>query len=349
MDKALREFLVKEIKFKRCSLAPLDILLLIGTSVAGACLRESVVSYVSMEGITMAQTAMLNQLKLLSFLFDTFLAILVMDMVITHTGNKIKGFLAYGVMILLPVLAASSAMWGLGDQVYVFFALLAVAYLLKGKKNLGLISLGISILINSNGLFLLPVFIGLYLKKEVKTVSFLAPLFGFVGNRLLVTGILPIKIPMITADNLLKSTREKALLSYNYPNIYQIFGTEQFVEEYSQAAYWFVICLGLIMGIIIGLSKRPLTKERIVRLFVLSAIVIPYFAPFMNERSGMLADVTAVVLGFFVFKKFYIPLVQVIISYVAYSAYFRGESVMPMALVAAVSLVLIMDLIREEA
>ena len=275
MDKALREFLTKEIKFKKCALAPLDMLLLIGTSVAVALLRESVVSYVSMVAVSQTQAVMLNQLKFLSFLFDTFIALLAMDMVITRTGNKIKGFLAYGVMILLPVLAAGSAMWGMGDQVYVFFALLAVSYVLKGKKNLGLISLGVSILINSNGLFLLPVFIGLYFKKEVKAASFLAPLLGFIGNRLLVTGVVPVKIPMITAENLLKETREQTLLSYNYPNIYQIFGTDRFVTEYSQAAYWFVICLGVIIGIFIALSKKPLTKERIMRLFVLSAMIIP--------------------------------------------------------------------------
>lgn len=349
MDKALREFLVKEIKFKRCQLSPLDILLIIGTAVAGACLRESVISYMPLEDFDTAGKVMLNQLKSLSFLFDIFLAVLVMDLVLSQTGNKIKGFLAFGVMLLLPVLAAGSAMWGMGDQVYVFFAVLAVSYVLKGKKNLGLISLSLSILLNSNGLFLLPVFFGLYLKREVKAVTFLAPLTGFVANRLLVTGVLPVRLSMIEANKLLEDSRESVSLSYHYPNIYQIFGTDQFVEEYSQAAFWFVICLFVLLGLFIGLSKQLLTGERIVRLFVLSTMIIPYFAPFMNERSGMLADVTAVVLGFLTFKKFYIPLVQIIISYAAYSAYFRGESVMPMALVAAVSLVLIMDLIREEA
>lgn len=349
MDKAIREFLVKEIKFKRCTLAPLDILLLIGTAVAGACLRESVISYAPMDMADTSGMALINQLKVISFLFDVFLALLVMDMVITCTQNKIKGFLAFGVMMLLPVLAASSAMWGLGDEVYVLFGILSAAYVLKGRRNLGLVSLGISILLNCNGLFFLPVFIGLYLRKEVRAVSFLAPLLGFLGNRLLVTGIIPLKIPMILSDSLLQESRETILLSYNYPNIYQIFGADKFVDEYSQAAFWFVICLGLMIGVLAAFNKKPFTKERILRLFVLSAMVLPYFAPFMNERSGMLADVAAVVLGFTVLRKFYVPLVQVIISYVAYSAYFRGESVMPMALVAAVALLLIMDLIREEA
>ena len=344
MDKAIREFLVKEIKFKKYSLAPLDILLLIGTAVAGVCLRESVIAYVPLEDAG----SVFQQLKLFSMIFDVFLAVLMLDTVTGITGNKIKGFLAYGVMLLLPVLAAGSAMWGMGDQVYVFFALLSITYTLKGKGSIGLCSLGISILLNANGLFLLPVFLGLYLQKEVKAAAFLAPLAGLLGNRLLVTGILPVRLSFIQAEALLKESRGEALLSYHYPNIYQIFGVDKFVTEYSQAAFWFVICLGVMIAVLMALSKKPLTKERLLRLFVLSAMVIPYFAPFMNERSGMIADVAAVLLGFVMLHKFYVPLVQVIISYVAYSAYFRGESVMPMALVAAVSLVLIMDLIREE-
>lgn len=347
MDKAIREFLVKEIKFKRCSLAPLDILLLVGTAVAGACLRESVISYVPVADDQIA--GMANQLKILSMLFDVFLAVLVMDLVTKMTGNKIKGFLAYGVILTLPVLAAGSAMWGMGDSVYVFFAVLAIAYTLKGKKNLGLCSLGISILLNSNGLFLLPVFLGLYLKKEVKAVSFLAPLAGFVGNRLILSGILPIRLSIFQGEALMKGQRESVLLSYNYPNIYQIFGTDQFVTEYSQVAICFVICLGIMIGVLAAIRKKSFTKERLLLLFTLCAMVLPYFAPFMDERSGLLADVTAVMLGFTMLRKFYIPLVQVIISYGAYSAYFRGESAVPMALFAAASLLLIMDLIREEA
>ncbi len=348
MDKAIREFLTREIRLKKYSLAPLDILLIIGTAVAGAFLRESVAAYLPVE-TGEAGLAMLNRLKLLSMIFDVFLAVLMMDIVTGMTGNKIKGFLAYGVMLLLPVLAAGSAMWGTGDQAYVFFALLSISYTLKGKGNLGLCSLGVSIFLNANGLFLLPVFLGLYFKKEVKAAAFLAPLAGIAGNRLSAAGILPIRLPMLQAEGLLMEGRKETLLSYNYPNIYQIFGTDKFVTEYSQAALCFVICLGVIIGVLTALNNKPLTKERLVGLFVLSAMVLPYFAPFMNERSGMIADVAAVLLGFVMFRKFYVPLVQVIISYVAYSAYFRGESVMPMALAAAASLLLIMDLIREEA
>lgn len=347
MDKAIREFLVKEIKFKKYSLAPLDILLLVGTAVAGACLRESVISYVPVEAGE-AELAMINQLKVFSMVFDVFLAVLMLDMVTAITGNKVKGFLAYGVMLLLPVLAASSAMWGMGDEVYVFFALLSIAYTVKGKGNLGLCSLGISILLNRNGLFLLPVFLGLYIRKEIKGAAFLAPVAGLLGNGLIAMKILPVRFSLFQADVLLKESRKETLLSYHYPNIYQIFGVDKFVTEYSCAAFCFVICLGVIMGVLAALGKKSFTKERLLVLFVLSAMVIPYFAPFMNERSGMIADVAAVLLGFVMLRKFYIPLVQVIISYVAYSAYFRGESVMPMALVAAVSLLLIMDLIREE-
>ena len=51
------------------------------------------------------------------------------------------------------------------------------------------------------------------------------------------------------------------------------------------------------------------------------AILTPYFLPHMHERYGCLADILAVLYAMMNRKRFYIPLVQILISFNCYMAY----------------------------
>ncbi len=348
MDKAITGFLTKEIKWKQFSFAPLDLLLLLGTTVVAILLRESIFNYTALNTVNESQELISIELKVFYSLIDFVLAVICACLVLSLTNNKIKSFLAYGITLMFPVLTAGSAMWGMGDSIYLLFTVAAVGFALRKKADLGLISLGIASIFNMNALFVLPVFIMLYLRKEVKIISFIFPFIGFWTNKWLSMPECPIFNSIFAAERLLSESRPTKLLSYNYPNIFQFFGPGEFVQEYSQASVWLVVFAAVIFGVLTAMNKKENTNKRILSLFVLSALLIPFLAPFMNERSGMLAAVLALILGFTTMKKFYIPIVQGILVYIAFSAFFRGESVIPLALAAGVSLLLIMDLLREE-
>lgn len=348
MDKAIISFLRKEFRWKQLSFAPLDLLLLIGTTVVAILLRESVFNYTALSTVNELQSLVAVEGKIFYSLLDFALAVLCAYLVFYLTKNKIKCYLAYAITLMFPVLAAGSAMWGMGDVIYLIFALVAVILTLQKKAGLGLISLGIACTFNQNALFLLPVFLMLYLKKEVKFLSFLFPLVGFIVNKWLLMPDCPIYSPMFAAENLLFESRKSELLSYHYPNIFQLFGPAEFVHEYSQVMIWMTVFTAVIFGVLTAMNKKEMTSVRILSLFVLSTLLLPFLAPFMNERSGMLSAVLALVLGFTIMRKFYIPIVQGILVYIAFSAFFRGESVVPLAFAAGISLLLIMDLLREE-
>ena len=348
MDKAITGFLTKEIKWKQFSFAPLDLLLLLGTTVVAILLRESVFNYTALNTVNESQELITIELKIFYSLIDLIFAVVCACLVFTLTKNKIKSFLAYGITLMFPVISAGSAMWGMGDSIYLLFALTAVGFTLQKKADFGLISLGIASVFNINALFLLPVFLMLYLRKEVKIISFIFPFIGFWVNKWFLMPECPMFNSIFAAERLLSESRPTRLLSYNYPNIFQLFGPGEFVQEYSQAAVWLVVFAAVIFGVLTAMNKKDITNKRIVSLFVLSALLLPFLAPFMNERSGMLAAVLALILGFTTMKKFYIPIIQGILVYIAFSTFFRGESVIPLALAAGVSLLLIMDLLREE-
>lgn len=351
MDKFITEFLVKEIRIGKMLLAPIDLLVLIGMTVAGIMLRTSVFGYTfvneesALYGSYMEVAA---GMKFTGCVFDMALALLAAAIVYQLTGHKIKSFLAYGITAVLPVLVAESVMWGTADSVYLFFAMLSMHFLLKDKTDAAVLVYGISVFLNGFALFLLPLYLVLFLNGKTHLYSFSLPLLGGVLRSILMGTEGGSAFPLFTVEHLLAVSREEELLSYNCPNIFGIIGADKFTSEYKWVALFFVI--GLIMMYCMVLITRELswTKEQLLEISLFFCLFIPFVAPGMNERSFLLADMLALVLGFMNLKKFYLPVIMVTVTYISYSAYFRGESALPVAAVSFAVLILIAHLVKEQ-
>jgi len=133
------------------------------------------------------------------------------------------------------------------------------------------------------------------------------------------------------------------VLTLGWPNLYEIIGKEMFVELYNQVS---VLCLfGILFTMLYGFVKRKtvITKDLALRLFLFLAILIPYLAPSMPAWAGMTADVAALVYCMRWPKKFYVPMLHLIVSYSAYANAINGETKLPMALYAVILLALLAD------
>jgi len=336
VDKFLTEFLVKEIKAGKLQLAPLDYLLLIGMTVSGVMLRVSVADYCSLPVVDyyiVHETG----LKVVGYLFDWAIALLLACLVYSLTAHKIKSLLAYGITFVLPVLVSGSAMWGMGDSVYLFFMLLAFGLLLKEKWELSLIVFGVSVFFHANALFLLPLYVLIYLQGKVKWYGFLSPLFG----RLL-RGALgrTVRFPLFEAERLLLESREQKLLCYNCPNLFELIGPDKFVEEYKTVALIFSVGLVVVLVTILLTKSSAVTTQRIFVTALFFCLFLPYTLPGMNERSFLPACLLSLLYGFVFLNRFYLPVLLTTITYISYSAYFRGESAVPLAGVSFVLLAL---------
>lgn len=344
MDKKLTDFIVTELKIGKWRLAPIDLLLVVFAAVFGIMTRSCVLSYTCMESRLYLELS--DGLKIATGCFDVFLSVVSGLYVYELTGQKLKALIAYAIVIMLPVLSAGSAMWGMGDSVFVFCAVLSLYLLTKGKGNAAVIVYGVSMFLSRYAFFLLPVFAIAYMQKKTKLVAYLAPLCGAWFRNGIMSNEGPISFPVFEAERILSLTRGENLLSYNWPNFFQIIGPDKFVTEYA-AVFKSVAAVIMLVAVILVLQKgEEMTSGKLISLSLLLAMVMPYVMPQMDERCGLLADILAVIFVLKYTDMYYIAIVHVIISYIAYSAYFRGEPVIALCYVAFVLLFLIVIMLR---
>ena len=132
-------------------------------------------------------------------------------------------------------------------------------------------------------------------------------------------------------------------MNLGWPNFYEIIGKEAFVELFNQVS---VLCLlGILFTMLYVFVKRriEITKDMALRLFLFLAILIPYLAPSMPAWAGLTADIGALVYCMRRPRKFYVPILHLIVSYSAYAYALNGETKLPMVLYAVILLALLVD------
>lgn len=133
------------------------------------------------------------------------------------------------------------------------------------------------------------------------------------------------------------------LLTLGWPNFYELTGKFMFVDLYKKVA-WLLI-LGLFACILYCLWRYQvqLTRELMLPLFLFLALFVPFFAPFMPAWAGYCADVLGILFAVTVPKKFYVPMLHLVVSYSAYAFALNGESKLPMAVFSLILLGLMLD------
>lgn len=343
MDKWLTTVLVKEIKCGRWKLAPLDCLLLLGMTVSGVMLRMSVAEAYPVLDSFGAYTSARLTIQMVSYLFDWGIAVLLALLVYRLVKHKVMSFLAYGITFVLPVLVSASAMWGLGDSIYLFFFMLSLGLLMEGKRNQAVLVYGVSVFFHLSALFLLPLYVLVYLQGKVKLWSFLSPLAGGILHYVLAEGNYFV---LFMAEKALVEQRESRLLSYHCPNLFYLIGPDKFVGEYEKVAFFFAIGLMGMLVLILLTKQFGKNAGEILEIALFLSLFLPFTLPGMDERSFLPACLISLVYGFTRLRRFWLPIVITIITYISYSAFFRGESAVPLTGVAFVVLFLIAYMVR---
>ena len=110
-----------------------------------------------------------------------------------------------------------------------------------------------------------------------------------------------------------------------WPNIYTLFSETGFLVEYGVTGK--LLVLGILLMIFYYVSKKKfvVTPELFVASGLFFSLFISAFYPFMNYRSGLLANVFALLAFIQNKKKFYVPMAMCIISYVSYGFFYNKE------------------------
>ena len=115
-------------------------------------------------------------------------------------------------------------------------------------------------------------------------------------------------------------------LTNYWPNIYTLFSETGYYIEYGYAGK--LLVFGILLIVFYYISKKKevkVTPELFVASGLFVTLFISAFYPFMNFRSGFLANVFALLLFIQNKNKFYVPMAMCIISYVSYGYFYNGE------------------------
>ena len=236
------------------------------------------------------------------------------------TGSKRKGILSYGLFLIVPTIWANSALWAQCDIIFMTFLLLCFYYLFEDRPCKAIFFYGMAFVFKLQSLFIFPFLVILWVNKKVDLKHFLwIPALYFLS-------IVPAWIagrPLMDLINIYmaQGAQDVWSLSIKWPNIYQIIGNQFFLLEYASAGTWLI--LGILMVILYAMAQKRyrITNEFIVQMALFFAILTPWFLPHMHERYGCVADILAIIYAMMNTKKFYFPLVQILVSFNSYMAY----------------------------
>lgn len=370
IDNSLRELLKKDFKMGRFRIGFLDLLLLFGMTLMGICIRFSCKDVESMDYtvclkpwvdefkaagsfravsgdfynytppymyviyfISLLKTEPLYPIKIVSGIFDFIMAVVAAGIVHNIAPeHREKTYLTYGIVFCLPTVAVNSGLWGQCDVIYVTFLLLSLFLLYAEKPNGSMLCFAMAFTLKLQALFVFPLYVFLWVKKKYKIGQFLyLPLVYILWC-----------IPAVLAGKsfkellliyVLQGNTEPWMLSWNWPNIYLLFGPDVFWGEYSKAgilATLMILMLSLFY-MIKFFENRKIEKELILRIMLMFSLLVPFFLPYMHERYGYLADILAVILAMLRPEKFYIAFFEILLSYTAYTGYLHGASAIPQA------------------
>lgn len=132
-------------------------------------------------------------------------------------------------------------------------------------------------------------------------------------------------------------------LTLGWPNIFELVGKKMFVDLYNRTAVLFLAALLVTMIYLYKKKRVELTNDLFVQQFLFMAILLPFFLPSMPAWAGYTADVAALVYAMWKPKKFYVPMLHLIVSYSAYANVLNGETKLPMPLYSVILLILLVD------
>lgn len=258
--------------------------------------------------------------KGLHCILDFVAAAILGKMMYKVTGSRRKGVLSYGLFLIVPTIWANSALWAQCDIIFMTFLLLCFYYLFADRPCRAMFFYGMAFVFKLQSLFIFPFLVILWVNKKVDLKHFLwIPALYFLS-------IVPAWIagrPLMELINIYmaQGAQDVWSLSIKWPNIYQIIGNQFFLLEYASAGTWLI--LGILMVIMFAMAQKRyrITNEFIVQMALFFAILTPWFLPHMHERYGCVADILAIIYAMMNRKKFYFPLVQILVSFNSYMAY----------------------------
>jgi Gpi18-like mannosyltransferase len=289
----------------------------------------------------------LYAIKWTSVIFDFLLAALVALIVRLKYESKTILMLSFFITLFTPTVFFNSALWGQCDAMYTSALLAALYFIIRRRPVVSVIFLGVALTFKLQSVFLFPLFLILWLKKEIRMRVFLLIPAMYV---LLVLPAWLMGRPFV--DLLLIHKRHAGAynqLTLNAPNLYQWLVYHRVIEK---ASLFFAMGVIFLFCFVVYKSRVELEKNIIIKLASVSAILVPFVLPHMHERYFFPADALSIIYAFYFPRFFFIPLLVISASFFSYLPVLFFNELKPtlipyMAVLMAIALIVTMvDLVR---
>jgi Gpi18-like mannosyltransferase len=262
-------------------------------------------------------------IKIPSLIFDFICAGFIYKIVRLKYEKRLVALLAYIGTLLSPTVILNSSFWGQADSIYTAGILACIYFLLTKRNWLSLFSFGIAFAFKLQAIFLLPLLISMWIRKELSWKYFLAvPVIYFFS-------ILPAWLIGRPIQSLISiyfsQAGEYNKLSSHAPTLYAWFplGRDIF-QLILPAGIAFAITVILVFILVIIKSRVKLSENLLLELALLSVLVVPFVLPKMHQRYFFPADILSIAFGFYFPTYFFIPLVITLVSFFSYQYFLFG-------------------------
>ena len=254
-------------------------------------------------------------------------------------------FSAFAVLFA-PTVVLNGAFWGQADAVYACVLLATIYFMIRRQDATAMLCYGLALALKAQTIFLLPLVLGLVLRREIRWRAFL--LIPFVMVAVLVPALLAGR-PLL--DLLLiypsQAGQYQQLTMHAPTALTWVPDGGRYYAYFYAAALTVTATLALAFSWAIYRSSTKLSPGLLVELSLISAILVPFFLPKMHERYFYLADVLSIVFAFYTPSHFFIPLLMTTISFFAYQPALFGVEPIPMALLALGVFIVLVVLVRH--
>jgi Gpi18-like mannosyltransferase/4-amino-4-deoxy-L-arabinose transferase-like glycosyltransferase len=278
-------------------------------------------------------------IKAISMFFDLVLALftyLILQLKYSHSYAPMIGAV---VILFLPTVFINSAAWGQCDAIYTAWCLGSLYFLLSKRSAWACLCFGIAISFKLQAIFFLPVLIVLFLTRKLPIKSLI--LIPVIYLALLAPAFLEGRDAWSLLNIYIQQTNAHyGDVTTNAPTFYQWL-TAQASQEWRLTGILLATMMVALIGFLTVTSRKPITRDIILKLTFVFSLAIPFFLPQMHERYFYLADVVSLIYAFYFPRSFYVVVIEQLCSLLSYTTYLFGTQVLSLGLIACVVLFLI--------
>ena len=246
--------------------------------------------------LTLIPVPPLISIKMLSIVFDYFLAIVVLAMVVEVSPEEKKWFygsIAYGLVLLNPLVVMNSAYLSQSEGIWCSLALCAFWLFWKQHPVGGGMFLGFAIAMKPQAFFILPIILIYYFKS--RRFSLLHFLWVPVGIQLT---CIPAIIGGCSFDIFIRRfiamLKEYPYVYYYYPNIWTYLQEAPYYA-FGRTAIFSTFTVLLLFAVLYIKSRQEVTLQDMFLYITWTAMTCAMLLPCMHERYNYLAEVMLVV------------------------------------------------------